>query len=211
MIRTKGEAGSGNIVEAVRHIRTIVKEMKQLTVLGKEELVAESKKLQAPLELRYDDRLLKAWKVYRLRRRAVNEPRGRFHRLVFGSSDEQFAQARSRLCLQYALYLFNLWKTAAPGNFRSLISYLLDHPEPPAEKEDVDMTVLDVLLAVVRHVAAGLASLGQQSLLDVEMDRLARQPAFAHEIAHAQFGSGATRRGPVLRRAAVGGVGFHVE
>ena len=51
MIRTKGEAGSGNIVEAVRHIRTIVKEMKQLTVLGNEELVAESKKLQAPLEL----------------------------------------------------------------------------------------------------------------------------------------------------------------
>src|SRR6516164_1417427 len=44
MIRTKGEAGSGNIVEAVRHIRTIVKEMKQLTVLGSEELVAESKK-----------------------------------------------------------------------------------------------------------------------------------------------------------------------
>ncbi|HYK17983.1 MAG TPA: pyridoxal 5'-phosphate synthase lyase subunit PdxS [Bryobacteraceae bacterium] len=51
MIRTKGEAGSGNIVEAVRHIRTIVKEMKQLTVLGKEELVAEAKKHQAPLEL----------------------------------------------------------------------------------------------------------------------------------------------------------------
>jgi pyridoxal 5'-phosphate synthase pdxS subunit len=51
MIRTKGEAGSGNIVEAVRHIRTIVKEMKQLTVAGHEELVAESKKLQAPLEL----------------------------------------------------------------------------------------------------------------------------------------------------------------
>src|SRR6202011_5223639 len=51
MIRTKGEAGSGNIVEAVRHIRTIVKEMKQLTVLGPEELVAESEKLQAPLEL----------------------------------------------------------------------------------------------------------------------------------------------------------------
>jgi pyridoxal 5'-phosphate synthase pdxS subunit len=51
MIRTKGEAGSGNIVEAVRHIRTIVKEMKQLTVLGKEELMHEAKKLQAPLEL----------------------------------------------------------------------------------------------------------------------------------------------------------------
>jgi pyridoxal 5'-phosphate synthase pdxS subunit len=51
MIRTKGEAGSGNIVEAVRHIRTIVKEMKQLTVLGKEELVHQAKNLQAPLEL----------------------------------------------------------------------------------------------------------------------------------------------------------------
>jgi pyridoxal 5'-phosphate synthase pdxS subunit len=51
MIRTKGEAGSGNIVEAVRHMRTVVKEMKQLTVLGREELLAESKKLQAPLEL----------------------------------------------------------------------------------------------------------------------------------------------------------------
>ena len=51
MIRTKGEAGSGNIVEAVRHIRTIVKEMKQLTVLGKEELVHEAKNLRAPLEL----------------------------------------------------------------------------------------------------------------------------------------------------------------
>jgi pyridoxal 5'-phosphate synthase pdxS subunit len=51
MIRTKGEAGSGNIVEAVRHIRTIVKQMKQLTVLGKEELVHEAKELGAPLEL----------------------------------------------------------------------------------------------------------------------------------------------------------------
>jgi pyridoxal 5'-phosphate synthase pdxS subunit len=51
MIRTKGEAGSGNIVEAVRHIRTIIKQMKQLTVLGKEELVHEAKELQAPLEL----------------------------------------------------------------------------------------------------------------------------------------------------------------
>jgi len=51
MIRTKGEAGSGNIVEAVRHIRTIVKEMKQLTVMGREEWVHQAKVLQAPLEL----------------------------------------------------------------------------------------------------------------------------------------------------------------
>jgi len=51
MIRTKGEAGSGNIVEAVRHMRTVVKEMRQLTVMGHEELVAASKTLGAPLEL----------------------------------------------------------------------------------------------------------------------------------------------------------------
>ncbi len=51
MIRTKGEAGSGNVVEAVRHIRTIVREMKQLTVMSANELFAEAKRLQAPLEL----------------------------------------------------------------------------------------------------------------------------------------------------------------
>jgi len=51
MIRTKGEAGSGNVVEAVRHIRTIVREMKQLTVMSKDELFAEAKRHQAPIEL----------------------------------------------------------------------------------------------------------------------------------------------------------------
>ncbi|MCS7314688.1 MAG: pyridoxal 5'-phosphate synthase lyase subunit PdxS [Bryobacterales bacterium] len=51
MIRTKGEAGSGNVVEAVRHMRAIQREIRQLTVLGKEELAAEAKRLGAPLEL----------------------------------------------------------------------------------------------------------------------------------------------------------------
>ncbi len=51
MIRTKGEAGSGNIVEAVRHMRTIQKEMRELTVKRSEELVVASKELRAPLEL----------------------------------------------------------------------------------------------------------------------------------------------------------------
>ncbi|HEU0119871.1 MAG TPA: pyridoxal 5'-phosphate synthase lyase subunit PdxS [Bryobacteraceae bacterium] len=51
MIRTKGEAGSGNIVEAVRHMRTIQREMKQLTVLTHDELYAEAKRHQAPIEL----------------------------------------------------------------------------------------------------------------------------------------------------------------
>jgi len=51
MIRTKGEAGSGNIVEAVRHMRTIVKEMRAIRAYSIDELTAESKKHQAPLEL----------------------------------------------------------------------------------------------------------------------------------------------------------------
>ena len=51
MIRTKGEAGSGNIVEAVRHMRAIVGQMKKLTTLGEEELVHEAKELGSPLDL----------------------------------------------------------------------------------------------------------------------------------------------------------------
>ncbi len=51
MIRTKGEAGSGNVVEAVRHMRAIMKDLRRLTTLGKEELPREAKDLQAPLEL----------------------------------------------------------------------------------------------------------------------------------------------------------------
>jgi len=51
MIRTKGEAGTGNVVEAVRHMRTVMKEIRMLTVLRQDELLAEAKRLQAPLEL----------------------------------------------------------------------------------------------------------------------------------------------------------------
>jgi len=51
MIRTKGEAGSGNIVEAVRHMRTVMGHIRRLTVLGEEELMTEAKELGAPFEL----------------------------------------------------------------------------------------------------------------------------------------------------------------
>ena len=51
MIRTKGEAGSGNIVEAVRHMRTVITEIKRVTRLDQNELVAEAKNLGAPLSL----------------------------------------------------------------------------------------------------------------------------------------------------------------
>ena len=51
MMRTKGEAGSGNIVEAVRHLRAVRREMRRLGTLDPAELVPASKELQAPLEL----------------------------------------------------------------------------------------------------------------------------------------------------------------
>src|SRR5438552_12330997 len=51
MIRTKGEAGSGNIVEAVRHMRSVVSGIRRLKALGPEELMAEAKNLGAPYEL----------------------------------------------------------------------------------------------------------------------------------------------------------------
>ena len=51
MIRTKGEAGSGNIVEAVRHLRQIIGDMRELTVLAPEELPTRAKELGAPIEL----------------------------------------------------------------------------------------------------------------------------------------------------------------
>lgn len=51
MMRTKGEAGSGNIVEAVRHLRKINSQIKRLTTLGSEELMTEAKELGAPYPL----------------------------------------------------------------------------------------------------------------------------------------------------------------
>src|ERR1700691_5767754 len=51
MIRTKGEAGTGDVVHAVKHIRQIVQEMRILTVLGEEELYAKAKEHGAPYEL----------------------------------------------------------------------------------------------------------------------------------------------------------------
>ncbi len=51
MIRTKGEAGTGNVVEAVRHMRAVQKTIKRLAMLREDELTAESKALGASLEV----------------------------------------------------------------------------------------------------------------------------------------------------------------
>src|ERR671924_478764 len=51
MIRTKGEAGTGNVVEAVRHMRAVSSAIRKLHAAGAEELVMEAKRIGAPLDL----------------------------------------------------------------------------------------------------------------------------------------------------------------
>ncbi|MEA2485931.1 MAG: pyridoxal 5-phosphate synthase pdxS subunit [Actinomycetota bacterium] len=51
MIRSKGEAGTGNVVEAVRHMRSITSSIRRLSGMGAEELMAAAKELSAPYEL----------------------------------------------------------------------------------------------------------------------------------------------------------------
>ena len=51
MIRTKGEAGTGNVVEAVRHMRAVMDEIRKIKSMTEDELMAEAKKIGAPLEL----------------------------------------------------------------------------------------------------------------------------------------------------------------
>jgi pyridoxal 5'-phosphate synthase pdxS subunit len=51
MIRTKGEAGTGNVVEAVTHMRTMLREMAELTTLRPEQYVTKAKELGAPVDL----------------------------------------------------------------------------------------------------------------------------------------------------------------
>merc|ERR1712110_833452 len=51
MIRTKGEAGTGDVVEAVRHVRTLHKEIKRVQIMDKDELFTYAKEIGAPLDL----------------------------------------------------------------------------------------------------------------------------------------------------------------
>jgi pyridoxal 5'-phosphate synthase pdxS subunit len=51
MIRTKGEAGTGDIVHAVKHLRDVNREIRNLTLMSKDERMREAKRLQAPFEL----------------------------------------------------------------------------------------------------------------------------------------------------------------
>ena len=59
MIRTKGEAGTGNIVEAVKHMRQVNADIRRISNLPDDELMAAAKELQAPYELLVEVKRLK--------------------------------------------------------------------------------------------------------------------------------------------------------
>lgn len=63
MIRTKGEAGTGNVVEAVRHMRTVMKQIRELCTMSEDEVFSFAKSLGAPLDVILEIRELKALPV----------------------------------------------------------------------------------------------------------------------------------------------------
>ncbi|MGC8971656.1 MAG: pyridoxal 5'-phosphate synthase lyase subunit PdxS [bacterium] len=74
MIRTKGEAGTGNVVEAVRHMRQIMDEIRVLSSIPEEELVTKSKELGAPLELVVETRKLERLPVVNFAAGGITTP-----------------------------------------------------------------------------------------------------------------------------------------
>ena len=96
----------------------------------------------------------------------------------------------------------------------ALVDGLVEHGADRLERQELPLLqltdvsqALEVLVGVERGIAAGLDRLRQQSLQLVEMDRLARQAAFAHQVAHAQQPVGGRRR--CARRPALCSLGWN--
>jgi len=73
-IRTKGEAGTGNVVEAVRHQRSITSEIRKASVMGEEELYAYAKDIQAPFHLLKETARLKRLPVVNFAAGGISTP-----------------------------------------------------------------------------------------------------------------------------------------
>jgi acetyl/propionyl-CoA carboxylase alpha subunit/acetyl-CoA carboxylase beta subunit len=101
--------------------------------------------LAHPLELRYDDELMKAWKGYLRRRAEMADERGRLGRLIFGDPEENLRNAVGQLLFSVGFHLLNLWKGAAQANFVALADYLRRSDAGACSSGEAS-TVLDVLL-----------------------------------------------------------------
>ncbi|MDA0321827.1 MAG: ATP-grasp domain-containing protein [Verrucomicrobia bacterium] len=106
---------------------------------------AFAKWLENPIEVRYDETLQKSWKQYLARKKALPAQAGRIERWVFGTPKSRFEQAQRRIVMEYALYLYNIWKADAPGNFLALITHLAEDLGLSEPHDPEAITVLDVI------------------------------------------------------------------
>lgn len=81
MIRSKGEAGTGNVVEAVRHQRAIASEIRKCSVMSEEELYTYAKDIQAPFHLLKETARLKRLPVVNFAAGGIATP-GEWHQVV---------------------------------------------------------------------------------------------------------------------------------
>lgn len=85
MIRTKGEAGTGNVIEAVRHQRAVTSEIRRASVMSEEELYVFAKEIQAPFHLLKETARLKRLPVVNFAAGGIATPGKRQSFPVFAS------------------------------------------------------------------------------------------------------------------------------
>lgn len=92
-IRTKGEAGTGNVVEAVRHTRAVQSEIRKASVMNEEELYAYAKDIQAPFHLLKETARLKRLPVVNFAAGGVATPGMCIHLMLAAYTDMRLADA----------------------------------------------------------------------------------------------------------------------
>ena len=75
MIRTKGEAGTGNVVEAVRHCRAVMGDIRRLCAMDEDEVFVYAKEIRAPARTRAANQKARSFARGELRRRWCRHPR----------------------------------------------------------------------------------------------------------------------------------------
>ncbi len=80
--------------------------------------------LQDPEKILYEERLIKAWRAFNDKRRAVDDERGPISQFIFGEPRQEFETAKATLIVAVVTYLYNRWKQDAEGNFSALIEHL---------------------------------------------------------------------------------------
>jgi pyridoxal 5'-phosphate synthase pdxS subunit len=103
MIRTKGEAGTGNVVEAVRHGRTIMAEIRRATSMSEEELYAFAKEMQAPFHLLKETARLKRLPVVNFAAGGIATPGKSLHPIRLSLRCRSYLKSRLKVYLQLML------------------------------------------------------------------------------------------------------------